>query len=317
MNMEFDDVEECFEIDVDSIADEVEKLDDDDDVCSTIKNLMRKMMRMIKKQDGELRRLKQSQGHNKDMMNIKTNAIHKLYERIVELEKYSRKLCLIFYNFECKGDALSSIMFLFKHIFHINFNPTSLAVCHLLNQSLNAPIIMKFIYHQDRDLIWRRRTWLKGVSNSLGQPVQIEECLAQKDRKVRTEAKQLGLQNFISKQDVYVYNQNLPNADAAQVKSTNELRDFVAPGLSKKSTPLKAVFEIGKCINTPMQMPNFTLKPMSTVTQFVKRKRMKLSPAMESDETPNDNPNLVKRYCEKSFSRASAGFKGSYQGKSY
>ena len=103
----------------------------------------------------------------------------------------------------------------------------------------------------------------------------------------------MGLLTFTRKQDVYAYNQNLPNADAAQVKSTNELRDFVAPGLSKKSTPPKPVFEIGKCINTPMQMPNLTRKPMSTVTQSVKRKRMQLSPSMEKDETPYDHPNLV------------------------
>ena len=55
MDMEFDDLEECFE--VDSIADEVEKLDDDD-VGSAMKDLMRKMMRLIIKQDGESRRLK-------------------------------------------------------------------------------------------------------------------------------------------------------------------------------------------------------------------------------------------------------------------
>ena len=42
-----------------------------------------------------------------------------------------------------------------------------------------------------------------------------------------------------------------------------------------------------------MQMPNLSRKPMSTVTQSVKRKRMQLSPAMKSDETPDDNPNLV------------------------
>ena len=43
MNMEFDDLEECFEVGVDSIANEVEKLDNDD-VGSTMKGLMRKMM---------------------------------------------------------------------------------------------------------------------------------------------------------------------------------------------------------------------------------------------------------------------------------
>ena len=39
--MDFDDLEDCFEVDVDSIADEVEKLDDGD-VGSTMKDLMQK-----------------------------------------------------------------------------------------------------------------------------------------------------------------------------------------------------------------------------------------------------------------------------------
>ena len=128
--MEFDYLEESFEVGVDSMAGEVKKLDDDDDVGSTMKDLMRKLMQMIIAQDGELWWFKQSQGHMNDMMNINTNALHKLAERNVELEKYSRKLCLIFYNVECKADALSSIMFLFKQILQINFNPTSLAACH-------------------------------------------------------------------------------------------------------------------------------------------------------------------------------------------
>ena len=89
-NMEFDDPEECFEID--SIADNVGKLDDK--VEGSMKDLMQKMMRMIIRQDGELRRLKQSQGHMNDMININTSAIHKLDERTVRLENYSRKQCL-------------------------------------------------------------------------------------------------------------------------------------------------------------------------------------------------------------------------------
>ena len=86
--------------------------------------------------------------------------------------------------------------------------------------------------------------------------------------------------------------QNLPNADATHVKSTKELRDFVAPSVSNKSTIPKPVFQIGKFNITPIQITNLTRKPMSTVMQSVKRKRMQLSPAMESEKTP-DNPNLV------------------------
>ena len=78
-------------------------------------------------------------------------------------------------------------------------------------------------------------------------------------REVRTEAKQMGLPFFSRKQDVYAYNQNLPNADAAQVKS-NKFCDLNAPGLSKQSTLLKLVFKIGKFNKTPMQTPNLTRK---------------------------------------------------------
>ena len=155
------------------------------------------------------------------------NEIHKLDERTVELEKYSRKLCLIFHNIENKGDALTSILYL-KVVLQIDLNPSSIAACHPLNENLNAPINVKSIYHQDRDLVWRRRTWLKWISNSMGQAVQIEECLAPRDREIKSEAKQMGLLVYTRRQDVFVYNQNHPNADAIQVKKTAELKDYVA-----------------------------------------------------------------------------------------
>ena len=86
------------------------------------------------------------------MVVVDTNAIHKLDERTVELKKYSRKLCLKFHNSENKGDASTSI-YLLEVVLHNNLNPSSIAACHPLNQNLNAPIIVKFIYHQDRDLV--------------------------------------------------------------------------------------------------------------------------------------------------------------------
>ena len=92
-----------------------------------------------------------------------TNAIHKLDDRTVELGKYLRKLCLIFNNVENRADALSTILYLLKVVLHINLNPSSIAACHPLNQNINAPIIVKFIYHQDRELVGRLRTWLKGL----------------------------------------------------------------------------------------------------------------------------------------------------------
>ena len=73
---------------------------------------------------------------------LNTNANHKLDERTVEHERYSRKLCLIFNNIENKGDASTSILYILKVVLQINLNPLSIAACHPLNQNLNAPIIV-------------------------------------------------------------------------------------------------------------------------------------------------------------------------------
>ena len=83
---------ECF--DIDSIADEVEAMDDDTD----LKQLIKKMMGNIQKQDQELKLLRRNQTIMNEEMIDNTNALHKLDGRVVELEKYSRKLCLIFFQ---------------------------------------------------------------------------------------------------------------------------------------------------------------------------------------------------------------------------
>ena len=62
----------------------------------------------------------------------------------------------------------------------------------------------------------------------MGRKVQIEECLDPRDREIRSDAKQIGLLAYTRRQDVFVYNQNHPNADAIQVKKTVELKDYFA-----------------------------------------------------------------------------------------
>ena len=214
----------------------------------------------------------------------------------MELEKYSGKLCLIFHNFENKGDALASILYLLKVVLQINLNPSSIAACHPLNQNLNAPIIVKFIYHQDRDLVWRRRTWLKGISNSMGRAVQTEECLAPRDREIKSEAKQLGLLAYTRRPDVFVYNQNHPNADAIQVKKTAELKDYVAIKNSKQDyIPTKpAQVQLTNHIETPKQPPTLTRKPSTWLPHSAKRKRFQLSPALESEDTASLANDIVQ-----------------------
>ena len=47
-----------------------------------------------------------------------------------------------------------------------------------------------------------KKNLAQGHKQFLGLPVQVEECLAPRDREVRTEAKQMAL-TFTRKQDVY------------------------------------------------------------------------------------------------------------------
>ena len=278
---------ECF--DIDSIADEVEAMNDDTD----LKQLIKKMMGHIQKQDQELKSLRRNQTLMNEEMIDNTNALHKLDGRVVELEKYSRKLCLIFSNIEDCGDALTSIIYLLNNLLQININSSRFAACHPLSQNPGAPVIVKFIYHADRDIIWRRKAWLKGVTNSLGKPVIVEECLAPRDRELKNESKQLGLLSFTRKQDVYAFNQNLPNSDAVKVTSSRELNSLTL----KEVQPISSYHHQPndeKIVDTPKQMPKLIRKPTTAIPlNSAKRKRIQVSPITENDASASLANNLL------------------------
>ena len=48
-----------------------------------------------------------------------------------------------------------------------------------------------------------------------------------RDRETKIKASQQKLNFFTKRQDIYVYNRNLLNSDAAKVTDVNELKDFV------------------------------------------------------------------------------------------
>ena len=281
----------CFNIE--SISEEVEAIDDDTDV----KSLMRKMLVLIKKQDHELKTLKQGKSWMREEIINNTNSFQQLDERVVELEKYSRKLCLIFSNVEDRGDPVNSILNLFSSLFQLDFNPARFAACHPLNQSPGAPIIVKFLYHADREFIWRRKSWLRGMRNSFGKPVMVEECLAPRDRVLKSEAKQLGLLSYTRKQDVYAFNQNMPDSNAIKVTSVAELSSFAAiknqPQQSFLPKPAENVAKSHLMFETPHQMPPLTRKPSTVAPQSAKRKRLQLSPVVENDDVPESLVNSL------------------------
>ncbi len=91
------------------------------------------------------------------------NDVHEVSERVLELENYSRKLCLILSPIAIGEDINSAVMSILNGVLQLNIGPLDLAACHALAPGPLAPVIIKFIYHSHRDLALRRRHWLKEI----------------------------------------------------------------------------------------------------------------------------------------------------------
>ena len=100
-----------------------------------------------------------------------------------------------------------------------------MAAFHPLSQSPNPGIIVKFIHHADRDIVWHRKSWLNGYKSRYGYANSVEECLAPRHRFLKQETKNIGLETFTRNQDVCFQRQ------PAQLKTcknyTEELTAFV------------------------------------------------------------------------------------------
>ena len=90
----------------------------------------------------------------------------------------------------------------------INVTEKDIAACHPLNKARVAPILVKFIYHEHRDLAWKRKSWLRGNSNSMNKPIVIEEFLAPTDNNIKKEARERNVKTITKQQEVYAFNPN-------------------------------------------------------------------------------------------------------------
>ncbi len=111
---------------------------------------------------------KQTEGYNQNYM---------LGERILDLESYSRKTCLIINSNDVGEDysELGKSLSLLNSRLQLSLVPADIAACHPLAKGKIAPVILKFVYHQRQDLVWRRKSWLKGILNSKHKPIVTGE----------------------------------------------------------------------------------------------------------------------------------------------
>ena len=114
-------------------------------------------------------------------------------DRILKLEQYSSKMCLIFLGIRTSDDPLSSILGLIQQFMRINNSAEDIAACHHLpSANMNKPVIVKFIYKNQRDRIWQNRASLKNYGPT--KKVYIVERLADHDKHVIEPCKQVNVE---------------------------------------------------------------------------------------------------------------------------
>ena len=272
-----------------------------------IKTLIQNLTKTIKEQAKRINELENRQNMMEDNVIQNRNQLHDLEERTATLERYSRKTCLIFANIEVEPNPIDNILQLLRNCLQININAQDIAACHPLNRTLVAPVIVKFIYHEHRDLCWRRKSWLKGVQNTMGKPIIIEECLGPVESAIKKEARLKNVKVITRHQEVYAYHPKNPDQEPVKIKKVSELNDFGDKPQnfeSYQSNPRYQsipVFNQSNPVfnqsNPVFNLPQLTRKPTTPITPMLPRRNSKrgLSPIMEVNQ---DNNSLATKLAD-------------------
>ena len=185
------------------------RLDGDNTLVETLRELVAQLIHVVENQQTmiEEQRRKIDELSNVSIHSVITT--HDLSKRVLELERYSRKQCLILDSIEVGRDqGLTTALNLLNNHLRININRQDIMACHPLGPSEVAPVIVKFVYYHHMDTTWARKGHLRGLWNSLRRYIYLRECLAQHDREIMMEAKNLNIRTITKNQEVSAVNPN-------------------------------------------------------------------------------------------------------------
>ena len=134
--------------------------------------------------------------HRDDKIVILENEITELKTRMSDQKQYPSKDCLIFSKFPVNplSNTLPMDMsIVIQETFRYQVGPDCMKVCHPMKiTGENIPIIIKFVYFNDKNEIFRRRKQLSGQLNN-GTQMYINERLSKADTEIIEESVQLAL----------------------------------------------------------------------------------------------------------------------------
>ena len=95
--------------------------------------LFQKLIEIIELQQRKIAILENEHGQIREKVVENSNHINEISERVVEVEKYSRKICLLFVNLDYGENPTSDILNFMRHYLKVNLTIKNIAVCHPLN----------------------------------------------------------------------------------------------------------------------------------------------------------------------------------------
>ena len=150
---------------------------------SELKQIIEKLTNTVTKQNLVIQNLTDRLEKLENNQITSENNIYQLEKRLTAVERYQNRPFLIFTNIDipADGNVLAPILQIVNNILQVSLNPDEISIAHPLKNGNIAPIIVQFLYLQQRDIILKRASWLRGLRNSMGNPIFIHERLAKKD----------------------------------------------------------------------------------------------------------------------------------------
>ena len=150
---------------------------------SELKQIIEKLTNTVTKQNLVIQNLTDRLEKLENNQITSENNIYQLEKRLTAVERYQNRPFLIFTNIDipADGNVLAPILQIVNNILQVSLNPDEISIAHPLKNGNIAPIIVQFLYLQQRDKILKRASWLRGMRNSMGNPIFIHERLAKKD----------------------------------------------------------------------------------------------------------------------------------------
>ena len=157
------------------------RLDGDNTSVETLREVVAQLIHVVENQQTTI---EEQRGKIDELSDVSIHSVistHDLSKRVLELERYSRKQCLLFNSIEVGRDqGLTTAMNLLKNHFRINNNRQDIMASYPLGPGEVAPVIAKFVYHHHRDTTWARKGHLRGLRNDLGRYIYLRvSCSAQ------------------------------------------------------------------------------------------------------------------------------------------